>query len=52
MTLASRGLRDMGCGLEEIPEAQRSAVRSQARSVTVRAVLSSAALTLLTLLLP
>ena len=52
MHLASRGLRDLGSGLERLDAEELVAVRSQARSIHVRALLATLVYTVAALLIP
>ncbi len=52
MALASRGLRDMGSGLEPLGAGDLDLVRAQARRVHRRAMLATLAFAAAVLLLP
>lgn len=52
MALASRGLRDLGSGLEQLAAGDLAPVRAQARRVHRRALLAAAAFAAAVLLLP
>ena len=52
MHLASRGLRDLGEGLERLGAEDLLAVRSQARSIHRRALVATLAYTIAALLIP
>lgn len=52
MALASRGLRDMGEGLERLDQAEREQVRRQARRVHQRALAAAVAYAAAAYLLP
>lgn len=52
MALASRGLRDLGSGLEPLGAGERSAVREQARRVHRNAAMATALYAVALLLLP
>lgn len=52
MQLASRGLRDLGNGLERLDTDDLLAVRSQARSIHRRALVATLAYTAAALLTP
>lgn len=52
MNLASRGLRDLGAGLERLAPDESAPVREQARRVHRRALLATLVYAAVTLLLP
>jgi len=52
VALASRGLRDMGEGMERLASEELAAVRAQARRVHARALLAAAVYAVVTQLLP
>lgn len=52
MNLASRGLRDMGDGLERLGPEELAKVREQARRVHRRALMAALVYAAVTLLLP